>query len=189
MKSLLLCALALTRALAAAEYTTELTPANTRIEWTLGDVLHTVHGTFQLARGTLRFDPDSGSAAGEVVVNVVSGASGGGTRDKRMHKNILESALFPEAVFTPNRIEGQIALAGASHARLLGQLKLHGATHAITMEVSAKGARDRIDADLTFDVPYVDWGMRDPSTLFLKVNKTVQVVIHCTQLSLASSSR
>jgi len=35
------------------EYSLQLTPDNTRIEWTLSDVLHAVHGTFELKRGTM----------------------------------------------------------------------------------------------------------------------------------------
>lgn len=35
---------------AAQETQIKLDPAKTRVEWTLGDVLHTVQGTFQLSR-------------------------------------------------------------------------------------------------------------------------------------------
>jgi len=115
-KVLFLLLSALAAPLSGADYSLQLTPENTKVEWTLGDVLHTVHGTFQLKRGSLRFDSDSGKAGGEVVVDVVSGASGSGARDKRMHKNILESGLFPEAVFVPDRVEGKLAQSGASRS-------------------------------------------------------------------------
>ncbi|HVW87362.1 MAG TPA: YceI family protein, partial [Bryobacteraceae bacterium] len=75
----------------AADYSLQLTPDNTNIDWTLGDVLHTVHGTFRLKHGAITFDPDTGKAAGEVVVDVQSGESGSGARDRRMHANVLES--------------------------------------------------------------------------------------------------
>src|SRR5579862_8613737 len=42
--------------LAAAESTVELDPARTTISFTLADVLHTVHGTFTLKRGSITFD-------------------------------------------------------------------------------------------------------------------------------------
>src|SRR5438067_1613725 len=79
-----------------AEQTVLLTPENTNIEWTLSDPLHTVHGTFRLKRGSISFDTATGSASGEVVVDVTSGESGSGARDGRMHKSVLESAKYPE---------------------------------------------------------------------------------------------
>ena len=45
-----------------------ISPENTKIEWTLSDVLHAVHGTFQLKSGSVHFDPDRGKAGGDVVV-------------------------------------------------------------------------------------------------------------------------
>jgi len=90
---LLICALPV----AAAETAVELDPARTVVTFTLHDVLHTVHGSFKLKRGSMTFDPATGKAAGEMVVDVTSGASGGDTRDRRMHKEILESARYPAA--------------------------------------------------------------------------------------------
>ena len=151
----------------AAEHTLQLTPENTKIEWTLGDVLHTVHGTFKLKRGSITFDPDTNKASGEVVVDVASGDSGSGLRDKRMHSNILESSKYPDAVFTPDHIDSKLSA-------LHGTLRIHGASHEITMKVQAA------TGDITFEIPYVAWGMKDPSTFILKVEKTVAVAIHTT---------
>src|SRR5436305_1775261 len=98
MKRTLLILLLSTFPLAASESAVELDPARTNVSFTLGDVLHTVHGTFKLKRGSITFDSSTGKASGEIVVDVASGNSGSGTRDKRMHKEILESARYPEAV-------------------------------------------------------------------------------------------
>ena len=160
------------------EYSLQLTPENTRVEWTLSDVLHAVHGTFELKRGSIRFDPDSGKAGGEVVVDAASGESGGGARDRRMHKNVLESSTYPEAVFTPDRVEGKLAMQGTSNLKLHGMFRIHGAEHELTMDVQAKVAQDRITTEITFEVPYVAWGMKNPSTLILRVGKKVQMAIH-----------
>ena len=70
----------------------QLDPATTQVNFTLGDVLHTVHGTFKLKRGTVKFDPASGHASGLVVVDSTSGDSGSRARDHKMHTEILESA-------------------------------------------------------------------------------------------------
>jgi polyisoprenoid-binding protein YceI len=161
-------------------YTLQLTPENTRIEWTLSDVLHAVHGTFELKRGSISFDPESGKAGGEVVVDTASGESGSGGRDKRMHQNVLESSKYAEAVFTPDRLEGKLALPGTSNLKLHGMFKIHGADHEMTLDVQAKVESERMLADIKFDVPYVDWGMKNPSTLLLRVGKKVQVAIHAS---------
>ena len=76
-------------------YTFELKPENTKIEETLSDPLHAVHGAFNLTRGELTFDPTTGKASGEVIVDVTSGASGSGARDHKMHSTVLESAKYP----------------------------------------------------------------------------------------------
>ena len=51
MKRIVLAFLLYLLPLAAAENSIELDPARTSIAFTLGDVLHTVHGTFKLKRG------------------------------------------------------------------------------------------------------------------------------------------
>jgi polyisoprenoid-binding protein YceI len=161
----------------AAEYSLELKPESTKIKWTLGDVLHTVHGTFHLKRGTIDFDTDAGKASGQVIVDVASGDSGSEKRDHRMHANVLESAKYPEAVFTPDRVEGALAVPGTSSVKLHGMFTIHGTAHEMTMDVQTNATADQMNATITFDLPYVAWGMKDPSTFVLKVNKVVQVSI------------
>src|ERR1700730_11552276 len=80
---------------AAQEMVLDLDPAQSEVNFTLSDVVHTVHGSFKLKSGTVRFDPTTGKAAGEVIVDVTSGNSGSPSRDSRMHKDILESSRYP----------------------------------------------------------------------------------------------
>ena len=162
----------------AAEYHLELAPETTRINWTLGDVLHTVRGTFQLKCGDIRFDSDTGKAFGAVVVDAASGESGNGSRDSRMHKNVLESAKFAEISFAPDHVEGSVNLGGRSTVKLHGTRKIHGAAHEITAPTEVTVQDGRLSADSKFDVPYVAWGLKDPSTFLLKVSKTVDVEMH-----------
>lgn len=182
MKSLILIALALSVSypLSAAEYHLHLSPESTQVNWTLGDVLHTVHGTFKLKRGEISFDTDNGKASGEVVVDATSGDSGSGARDGRMNKNVLESSKFPEVSFCPDHVEGKIGLTGASNVKLHGMFNIHGAAHEITVPVQVTAKDDRLTAKLKFAVPFVAWGMKDPSTLFLKVEKSVDVDMQLT---------
>ena len=115
-------------------------PAQTKVEFTLGSLLHTVHGTFQLKRGTLRFDPQSGKASGELVVDATSGESGSPARDKRMHASILESAKYPEITFRPDRVDGKVAAEGKSQVQLHGMFAIHGAEHEILLPVTVDAA-------------------------------------------------
>ncbi len=164
----------------SAEYSLELKPENTRIEWTLRDVLHTVHGTFRLASGQVNFDPATGQASGRIVIDVTSGQSGSAVRDKRMHASVLESKKYPEAVFTPDRIEGKLDVPGDSGVKVHGAFSIHGASHELTMDAKAQATADSMKLDLTFAIPYVEWGMKDPSNFLLKVNKTVEFAVTAT---------
>lgn len=140
---------------AAAENNIELDPARTAIAFTLGDVLHTVHGTFKLKRGAVKFDSATGSASGEIVVDVASGNSGNSGRDKRMHREILESARYPEAVFTPDHVSGDLALHGASQLDLHGNFQIHGVAHELTLHFRAESKNGDVAASTGFVIPYV----------------------------------
>jgi polyisoprenoid-binding protein YceI len=164
----------------AAQYQFHLAPETTEVHWTLGDVLHTVHGTFKLRRGDIVFDTETGKASGAVIVDATSGESGSSARDGRMHKNVLESAKFPDISFAPDRVEGKVALTGVSNVKLHGIFQIHGVAHQITVPVQVSSNGDRLDANLKFDVPYVEWGMKDPSTFILKVSKSVAIEMHAT---------
>lgn len=180
MKKLLLIALSTTLCASAAEYQLHLTPETTEVHWTLGDVLHTVHGTFKLRRGDIVFNTETGIAAGEIVVDATSGKSGSSARDGRMHKSVLESVKYPDASFTPDRLEGKVDLNGTSNVKLHGIFTIHGAAHEMTVPAQLTAKGNAIDADIKFDVPYVEWGMKDPSTFILKVSKSVQIEMRVT---------
>jgi polyisoprenoid-binding protein YceI len=177
MKRNILIFLLCTLPLAAAENTIELDPARTTINFTLADVLHTVHGTFKLKRGSITFDSSNGKASGEIVVDVASGNSGGGTRDKRMHKEILESARYPEAVFTADRVSGELAPRGPSELDVHGAFQIHGASHEMTFHFRANVNGNDVASTTGFTIPYVQWGMKNPSNFLLRVSEKVEMNI------------
>jgi polyisoprenoid-binding protein YceI len=164
------------------ELTWELDPARTTVQFTLHDVLHTVQGHFQLKRGDLRFNPLTGKMGGEVVVDAASGASGSHARDRRMHKNILESARYPEIVFTPDRVAGMVALEGASQVTVHGMFRIHGTAHEMTLPFKVQIRGGRLTATTHFSIPYVRWGMKNPSTFLLRVSDKVDIdITACTR--------
>ena len=177
MKRSLLFLLLCTLPLAAAETTVELDPARTTISFTLGDVLHTVRGSFKLKRGSITFDSSTGKASGEIVVDVASGNSGGGTRDRRMHKEILESVRYPNAVFTADRVSGELAPHGASELDVHGSFQIHGASHEMTFHFHADVNGNEVASSTGFTIPYVQWGMKNPSNFLLRVSDKVELNI------------
>ena len=190
MRKLILTALSLALYAGAAEYQLRLDPESTQVNWTLGDVLHTVHGTFKLRRGEIVFDNETGKAGGEVVVDATSGESGNNSRDGRMHKNVLESAKYPDLSFTPDRLDGKVEPTGVSNVKLHGTFRIHGGAHEITVPVKVTANSGSLDAEIKFEVPFVAWGMKDPSTLFLRVNKSVEIEMRATgRLSQAATAR
>jgi len=180
MKTVSFCVAALWMAcpVSGQEQELRLDAASTRVDWTLGDVLHTVHGTFKLKRGDIRFDPSTGKASGELVVDATSGESGSGARDSRMHKNILESGKYPEIAFVPDKVLGNVSLQGDSEVQLHGSFTIHGGTHELTLAAKCHIDQQRLTAVIEFSVPYQKWGMKNPSTLFLRVDDTVKIGIH-----------
>ena len=177
---------------AAQAQSTQLTldPAKTTVKWTLADVLHTVEGTFALKSGAITFDALTGEASGQIIVDAASGNSGNGTRDSKMKKEVLESAKYPEIVFTPKHVSGFVAGKESETVQVAGEFTIHGGTHplTLTLPITAKGSQ--IEAQTKFDVPYQQWGMKNPSTLFLKVSNTVQISISAVgDIQAASATR
>jgi polyisoprenoid-binding protein YceI len=179
---------------AAAQVTVfQLDPAETSVKFTVGDVLHTVRGTFQLKRGSLELARPSGKISGEIVVDAGSGNSGSGMRDRKMNKEVLESSRYPEIVFRPDSIEGAVADQGKSSVRVRGLFNIHGVDRQITVPAEVEMSADHWTATVHFTVPYAKWGMKNPSTLFLKVNDSVEIDLTASggvvKPSIASSDR
>lgn len=160
----------------ATKVTLHFDPAQTQIHWTLGDVLHTVHGTFRLKGGLVLFDPSTGTADGELLVDLDSGESGNTARDSRMKKDILGSPTFPEAIFHPEKVSGTLRPGSTQQLAIDGLFTIHGHDHPLHLNITTKmtGA-DHVAITTQFIVPYVAWGMKDPSTLVLRCAKQVTV--------------
>jgi polyisoprenoid-binding protein YceI len=159
---------------AAQDVAFQLDPQHTVISFTLGDVLHTVRGTFKLKRGALHLDFASKKLTGEIVVDTKSGDSGSGMRDRKMHREVLESDRYPEITFRPDRVDGTVLLQGKSSVQVHGIFNIHGSDHELTVPAEIEMSSDYWTATLHFAVPYANWGMKNPSTL-LRVNESVDI--------------
>ena len=161
-------------------------PSQTKVDFTLPSLLHTVHGEFRLKRGALSFDPQTGAISGELAVDATSGESGNGSRDKRMHNAILESAKYPEITFRPDRVDGKIGTAGKSQVQVHGMFTIHGAEHEVMAPASVDASNGFYMVEMTLEIPYVKWGMKNPSTLVLRVNDTVTIHVR-TRIATAAA--
>jgi|SRR3954469_23896133 polyisoprenoid-binding protein YceI len=176
--AVVLAALLLAGPLFAQERVFVADPAQSHVNFELGASLHTVHGTFRLKSGTLRFNTATGVADGQLVVDAESGDSGNKSRDGKMKKEILETQKYPEIIFTAQKVKGTIAATGKSQVELDGIMMLHGQPHPMQLTVPVEVNGGVVSADVPFEVPYVKWGLKNPSTFILKVKDTVEINVH-----------
>ena len=155
----------------------ELHPARTAVHFTLKTSLHTVHGTFQLKSGKVSFDPQTRKVSGLLVVDATSGESGNSGRDSKMHKEILESQKYPEITFAPLEVAGDVQQQGDSQVRVRGTFRIHGQDHEIVIPVAIHCAGAELTMDTDFSIPYLSWGLKNPSTFILRASDTVQLSI------------
>jgi polyisoprenoid-binding protein YceI len=74
-------------------------------------------------------------------------------------------------------VQGKVQPQGISQVQLHGTFVIHGAEHEIVMPVEVDARGDRYTATAHFTVPYVKWGMKNPSTLILRVSDKVDIDI------------
>ena len=154
-----------------------LAPAATTIGFTLGATLHTVHGTVALDHGELRLDPETHALSGEIVMDTTSADTGNGSRDKKMHREVLRSGEHPTATLRVDGFEGDLAPSGASRITVRGELVLLGQAHPVAIPADVALDGDRVKVSASFEIPYVAWGLEDPSSFILRVDKSVQVEV------------
>lgn len=164
----------------AQESVVQIDPDPTKIEFSLGGNMHTVHGKFSLKGSTIRFDPSTGKMDGAIVVDARSGESGNGSRDARMHREILESFKFPEIVFTPMQITGPVASEGSSHVEVSGRFRLRGQEHDVTLPIEVTASGKDLQFATHMEIPYAKWGLKNPSNFFFRVSDVVEIDIHGT---------
>ena len=157
----------------AALIAVTLDPATTSIHWALDTTLHTVQGTFKLKNGAFKIDPVTGDASGLIVIDAASGDSGDSARDKRMNSVILESPQYPAITFRPTHVTGKIDLAASGPLLVDGILNLHGQDHPLQITVNLHPQAANAALSTHFTVPFVAWGLKDPSTFIFRTGKEV----------------
>ncbi len=154
--------------------------AQTTIAYKLIGWPHVTDGTFRLKSGLIRVDAASGKMAGEIVVDAASGDSGHSVRDARMKDSILEANRYPEISFAPQQVESHGVPRGEFPVVVRGVMTLHGKAHPFTFTAAVERRGDDAMIHCHFAIPYVAWGLKDPSVLFFKVEQNVSVEVSAT---------
>jgi len=176
--SIVACLAEIARAQASApKVTVHLDPQKTEIHWTLHTTLHTVHGTFRLKGGIMTYNPATGAAEGEFLVDVMTGESGNATRDGNMQNEVLESKTYPQAFFHPVKVGGDLKPGSTQNVTVGGTFNIHGADHPLTLQMAVQLNGTDVTATTRFTIPYAAWGMKDESTFLLRVDKDVTVEV------------
>lgn len=160
-------------AFAQSHYTVDA--GHSTVHFSLGDTLHQFGGVFHISSGSIDFDRTTGAMSGRIVVDAASGDSGSAARDKKMTNQELKAKSFPSVVFEPNGFTGTVAHAGPSQIQVKGIFTLLGQPHPLTIPMTVQIDGDHCIVSGSFTVPYIAWGLKDPSMLFIRMGKEVKI--------------
>src|ERR1700748_2496292 len=145
------------------------------VKITLKTTHELVNGTFHVQSGSIEFDRSTPQMSGSVVVLAGSGKTGNGSRDKKMNKDILKVEQHATVSFEPKSYAGTIAPSGDSNIQVVGIFTLLGTPHEISIPILVHLESTTAVAKAHFVVPYIQWGLKDPSFLIWKADKDVAI--------------
>ena len=177
MKSFAVVALALifARAAFAQHQTFTVNPDVSEVKVKLNTTHEVVNGTFHIQSGSINFDRTASHISGIVVVAASSGKTGNESRDKKMNKDILKVNQFTTVSFAPKTYDGTIARSGDSTIQVSGVFTLIGTPHDLTIPMQIHIDASKVTARAQFVVPYVQWGLKNPSFLIWKAKNDVAI--------------
>jgi YceI-like domain len=182
MKSFAVLALAviLAPATLARHQTFDVNPDVSEVKMTLKTTHELVNGTFHVQSGSIEFDRSTPKMSGSVVVLAGSGKTGNDSRDKKMNKEILKVEQHATVSFEPKSYAGAIAPSGDSTIQVNGIFTLLGTSHEITVPMLVHLDGTSATAKTHFVVPYVQWGLKNPSFLIWKADNDVAIDLYLT---------
>jgi polyisoprenoid-binding protein YceI len=175
MKSFAVVALALIFAPAAlAQHQTfAVNPDASEVKMKLNTTHEVVDGTFHIQSGSINFDRIASHISGIIIVAAGSGKTGNDSRDKKMNKDILKVDQYTTVSFAPNTYTGTIASSGDSTIQVSGVFTLLGNPHDLTIPMQIHMDGSKATARAQFVIPYVQWGLNNPSFMFWKADNDV----------------
>src|ERR1700722_4039361 len=134
-----------------------------------------VNGTFHVQSGPINFDRTASHISGIVIVAAGSGKTGNDGRDKKMNKDILKVDQFATVSFAPKSYSGTVAASGDSTIQVSGVFTLLGTDHDLTIPMQIHIDGSKATAKGQFVVPYVRWGLKNPSFMIWKAENDVTI--------------
>ena len=170
---------ALTAVLAPAAFSQHqsfvVNPDASEVKITLQTTHELVNGVFHIQSGLIEFDRSTAKMTGSVVVLAGSGKTGNDSRDKKMNKDILKVEQYATVSFEPKTYTGELAPSGESTIQATGIFTLLGKPHEITIPILIHLEGSAATAKAHVVVPYIQWGLKDPSFMFWKADKNVAI--------------
>lgn len=159
----------------AQHQTFAVTPDASEIKMTLNTTHEVVNGTFHIQSGSIEFDRKNPKMSGLVTVLAGSGKTGNVSRDKKMNKDILKVEEFATVSFAPKTYNGTIAAFGDSSIQVRGVFTLIGTAHDLTIPMQIHIDGSKVTAKGQFVVPYVLWGLKNPTFFIWKAENNVAI--------------
>jgi polyisoprenoid-binding protein YceI len=159
----------------AQHQTFSVNPDASQVRITLNTTHEVVNGTFHIQSGSVEFDRSASAMSGSIFVLAGSGNTGNDSRDKKMKYDILKVAQYTSVSFTPKTYTGRIAPSGDSTIQVSGVFTLLGNPHDVTIPMAIHMDGSSTTARAKFVIPYVQWGLKNPSFLIWKAENDVAV--------------
>ena len=159
----------------AQHQTFVVNPDASEVKMTLKTTHELVNDTFHVQSGSIEFDRNTPKMMGSVIVFAGSGKTGNDSRDKKMNKDILQVEQHATVSFEPRSYSGAIAPSGDSTIQVTGIFTLLGMPHEITIPMLVHLEGTTAAAKAHFVVPYVQWGLKNPSFMIWKADNDVAI--------------
>src|ERR1700745_535947 len=162
----------------AQHQTFAVNPDTSEVKMKLNTTHEVVNGTFHIQSGSIEFDRSAPKMSGSVVVLAGSGKTGNDSRDKKMNKDILKVDQYTTVSFAPKTYTGTIAPSGDSTIQVSGVFTLLGNPHDLTIPIQIHMDGSTATVRGQFVVPYVQWGLKNPSFMFWKAENDVAIELN-----------
>jgi len=168
----------------------EVDPASSSAGFTLQATGHTVEGTGGKVTGEFRRSkaPSGGAFTmeGEIRIESASLVTGNARRDGKMRRESLSVEKYPLIRFRPRRAKvsaqtdpiPDTSPGAKTSLTLEGDLTIRETTRPVSIPVSVLVGERRVTVDGSLRLNFNDYGVPDPSFLFLRVRPDMTVRFH-----------